>query len=145
MALEITSESHVDHGLPPEAIDYLKKKYAGKSAFFIDSFTIPEGWEDLKCALRGPTVGDPPIPDEKTFQAMRGDRKTPSRMVNVGHKRTRVCTVIAGPSDGKACILYTAYGGPLAPREVADPSIADDAAALAESKAFWAEHALAAL
>jgi hypothetical protein len=39
-------------------------------------------------------------------------------------------------------ILYTAFGGPAAPREPGDPSLDGNEAGLAESKAFWAEHAL---
>lgn len=145
MALSISSESHLDHGLPPEAIEFIKKKYAGRNAFFIDTFTIPCEWADLKCQLRGPAVGDPAIPDSETFQAVRGDRKYPSRMVRVGQKHTRLCTVIAGPHEDEKCLLFTAYGGPLAPRELNDPSIADDPAALEESRKFWRVHALASL
>lgn len=45
-------------------------------------------------------------------------------------------------STGKlkhACVLYTAFGGPLAPQEPGDPGCKDPAA----SAAFWREHALA--
>jgi len=38
-------------------------------------------------------------------------------------------------------VLYTAYGGPVAPREPFDRSL--DEEAKAESEKFWAEHALA--
>lgn len=38
-----------------------------------------------------------------------------------------------------ACILYTTFGGPLAPQEPGDPSCKDPEA----STAFWQEHALA--
>ena len=53
----------------------------------------------------------------------------------------RTVTVIAGPHEGDPCVLYTAYGGPCAPREPGDPTIAswDE---LLESRSFWAKHAL---
>jgi len=81
-------------------------------------------------------------------------------------RATRKVTVIAGPHEeadvcprcagklgapgacdlcdgyGKikyACILYTAFGGPLAPQEPGDPGCKD----LTASTAFWRDHALA--
>lgn len=59
-------------------------------------------------------------------------------------RQTRLLTVIAGPHEGDGCVLYTAHGGPAAPREPWDPSLNDDAAALEESRAFWSVHALSA-
>jgi len=52
-------------------------------------------------------------------------------------------TIIAGPHEGHSCILYTAYGGPAAPREAADPYIESEEEREA-SRAFWAVHALSA-
>jgi hypothetical protein len=56
---------------------------------------------------------------------------------------TRQLTIVAGPHGDEPCVLYTAYGGPEAPREPGDPDIpghsARDAAAV-----FWADHALSA-
>lgn len=45
----------------------------------------------------------------------------------------------AGGKIKHACIIYTAFGGPLAPQEPDDPGCKDPAA----SAAFWREHALA--
>ncbi len=64
-------------------------------------------------------------------------------MVARPNRPTRTLTVIAGPSDGKACVLYTSYGGPCAPREPGDPGI-PNWEGVQEARAFWAEHALAA-
>lgn len=41
------------------------------------------------------------------------------------------------------CILYTAFGGPAAPREMCDPTLPP--ALLDESKDFWGAHALSCL
>jgi hypothetical protein len=49
-------------------------------------------------------------------------------------------TVIAGPNGDLPCMLYTAFGGPLAPREPADPTLPESERAASE--AFWAVHAL---
>jgi hypothetical protein len=49
---------------------------------------------------------------------------------------SRLVTIVCGPHDG-ALVLFTAYGGPEAPREPADdPS--------EKSRDFWSVHALAA-
>jgi len=74
--------------------------------------------------------------------AVRGSRKWPSRVVSAPMRPVRTVSVIAGPDDhGNACVLYTAFGGPTTPREPGDTSMNDEQ--VAESKAFWAQHALA--
>jgi len=99
-----------------------------------------------------------------TRMAKRGDRKGESRLVNLPPRPTNKLTVIAGPyeeylnslgepCDKEAdfalqvdypCVLYTCYGGPLAPREPWDMprSGPDWEKNLAASEAFWAVHAL---
>lgn len=82
------------------------------------------------------------VPDE-VFLDRRGDRSWESRLVRATPVQTRLVTVVAGPHDGSPCVLYTAYGGPQAPREPGDPNIRDDAERKA-CVAFWSEHALIA-
>jgi hypothetical protein len=135
----ITKDSHADH-LPEEMLDAILKQYGDKNEFFIDSFELPEGVE-VECGLYGPTCGDPPVPETEVFYARRQGREGDSRLVNRPTRMTRTVTVIGGPHEGE-CILYTAFGGPLAEREPWDPSLDD--AARERAKAFWAEHALAA-
>jgi hypothetical protein len=72
-------------------------------------------------------------------------------MVNRPVRETRILTVIGGhlpvkdngphAVDSSRCVLYTAFGGPMAPREPGDPSITD-VDDLKESTLFWAQHAL---
>jgi hypothetical protein len=50
-----------------------------------------------------------------------------------------LCDACEGGKVKHACILYTAFGGPLAPQEPGDPGCKDPSA----SAAFWREHALA--
>lgn len=57
----------------------------------------------------------------------------PARMV-------RTMTVIGGPDDHGETILYTAYGGPSAPREPWDSTLNEEQRAQAQQ--FWSEHAL---
>ena len=45
------------------------------------------------------------------------------------------------PCDEHACILYTSYGGPKAPREPGDLTI-ESWEAIVEAREFWAQHAL---
>ena len=53
---------------------------------------------------------------------------------------TYSCSGCAGTGTQKlACMLYTAFGGPIAPQEPGDPGCKDPVA----SAAFWREHALA--
>jgi hypothetical protein len=124
----------------------------------------------LPCLLYGPIMGDGPVPEALTTWAQRGEREWEDRCIIAqatvpltgtklrgdtnwkmredipqapGYAQGRVVktmTVIAGPNGGHACILYTAFGGPLAPKGINDPSLL--AAERQESETFWAEHAL---
>jgi hypothetical protein len=70
----------------------------------------------------------------------RGARGWESRLIDLPMRPTRQITVIAGPHEEHACILYTCYGGPLAPQEPTDPKIPD--VRKPEAIAFWTKHAL---
>lgn len=47
-----------------------------------------------------------------------------------------------GPDEQDQLNCYTAFGGPLAPKEPGDPTLKPEERA--KSEAFWREHALAA-
>ena len=87
------------------------------------------------CYLRGPSMGDDPVPEEAVYYAVRPPRAAASRMINAEPARTTVATAIV--IDG---VLATAFYGPLAPREPSDPGLTDDNRE--ESVLFWAQHAL---
>lgn len=161
-------ESHTDHHLTPDQVDYILTRFREREAFFIETVELPEELGTVMCGLHGPAMGDAPVEDWEVTYAVRGGRAGPSRLCDRPIRQTRLLTVIAGPheepcafcrgtgwgergslpircncTDGKvshACILYTAYGGASAPREPWDPSL--DEAGKAESVAFWATHAL---
>ncbi len=142
--LEITNDSHLDHGLTriDVRLNWLLELFAGADAFFLKTLEIPAHMEGLRSALYGPLVGDLPISENAVRYTVRGARKCASRVVSLPTRETRLITVIAGPSGDKPCVLYTAYGGPAAPREPGDPDI-KTWEELEKSRVFWAGHALA--
>ncbi len=156
-------ESHLDHGLNQAQIDYLFTRFADKREFFIETIELPPELGTVPCGLWGPAMGDPEmldgqllflppgqyivdrLPDPANIDgaitmAKRGARGWESRLINAPMRPTRKLTIIAGPHEEHACILYTCYGGPQAPQEPTDPKIS--AVKLDEAKAFWAVHAL---
>jgi hypothetical protein len=137
----ITAASHLDHGLTEDQIMFLSKRFVDRDAFFIESIELPEELGTVSCSLYGPAMGDAAIPDSEVSYAIRGDRRNASRLVDLPSRPTRTITVIAGPHEDAACVLYTAFGGPATPKEPGDLSLEIDK--IAESRDFWAKHALA--
>lgn len=135
--LEKHADTHLDHNLTPEQVDYLFGRFADRDAFFIETVELPPELGTVPCGLFGPLMGDPPVPEAEVAYARRGAREWESRLVDRAPRPTRQVTVIAGPHDGLPCVLFTMFGGPVAPREPGDPN------AQVESAAFWRDHALA--
>jgi len=135
----ITHESHLDHGLTGDQIAYILRRFRDETEFFNSTFELPETLGTVPCRLYGPTMGDAPVPEAEVVYEPRGDRSYPSRLVARPERRTRTVTVIAGPHGVFSCVLYTAFGGPSAPREPADPA----AQGCEASAVFWRDHALA--
>jgi hypothetical protein len=143
---EIIAESHVDHGVPATLLEWAQEEMKRRGltpGFHLLTMDIPADAADLKCELHGPLTGGAPVPESEVFYEIRGKRTCASRMVARPAVPTRKLTVICGPHGDKACVLYTAFGGPGGPREVGDPSIKSWEELLA-ARAFWAEHALSA-
>lgn len=138
--MKITAESHVDHGLTPEHLAWILERCAAQTAFFITTLELPSHLPPLMCGLHGPATGDEPIPDSECHREVRGERPGPSRLCGRPPKPTRLVTIVAGPDGEEPCVLYTAYGGPQAPREPWDPGLDDEGRVEAES--FWSRHAL---
>ena len=138
---KITAESHVDHGVPQSVVDWVQKTKISPG-FFVATLELPEHFESLPCALRGPRVGDEPIAEADVSYVVRPGRVCASRLTALPPTTSRQVTVIAGPSGDEPCVLYTIYGGPCAPREPGDLGLAGMEAIL-ESREFWSKHALA--
>ena len=141
--LKITSDSHTDHALTQDHLDFIVSAFADKDAFFITTLELPKSLPGLPCAIYGPIMGDSPIKDEDVSMEVRGSREEPSRMIAKEPRSSRLLTVIAGPHNDEDCILYTAYGGPCAPKEPF--SCEEGSEERKKSEEFWSEHALASL
>lgn len=142
--------SHLDHGLPPEAIKVIEDAIKDLKAFTILTITVSgTGVGPMLCKLHGPITGEEVVLEEECRMVRRGTREWESRMCDRPPVLTDQVTIIVGPyanvDDGpgyEEIILFTAYPGPLAPREPGDPSIQADEGLILESQDFWAHHAL---
>lgn len=167
--MKLHKDSHLDHGITDAQLGNLLQRFEGRTGFFIATVELPAELGNVPCALFGPAVGDEPVAESEVVYRKRGDRQWSSRLIECAHpRRSRRVTVIAGPHDGEGCVLYTAYGGPQAPREPGDirlemEKLHEDRAGLhdmsdgyktiqakivalrekrAESDEFWSKHAL---
>ena len=139
--MKIVKESHVDHGLSQAQVDWLVTRFADRKAFFIESVELPAELGTVPCGLYGPKMGDVAVAESEVVYQRRGARENESRMVKRPARPTQTVTVIAGPNGPDACVLYTSFGGPLAPKEATDPTLKPEEKAASEG--FWREHALA--
>jgi hypothetical protein len=139
--MKITKDSHVDHNLTEEHLEFIKERFGHLEEFFIETVEVPLHLPPLPCGLFGPLMGDEPVAEHEVSYVRRGDRPGESRIVQRDVRRVRQMTVIGGPHEG-AIIMFTAYGGPCAPREPWDESLPDEERE--ESVTFWKVHALAA-
>lgn len=137
----ITNESHLDHsGLTINHLRYVLEKFGDRDGFFIEEIEFPEEYAELGCDLHGPIMGDAPITDDETVGERVRDSGGVARIVPRPPRPTRKAVVIAGPRKSHDCVLFTIFGGPLAPRQPGDESLEseDD---IAESVDFWKDHA----
>lgn len=141
MTLKIHAASHLDHGLTPAHMDFILKEFRGSTEFFIKTVVLPIELASLRSGIYGPIVGDSPVLEAEVTYKIRGTRRCASRIVQKSMRLSRQLTVVGGPHEDEPCILYTAYGGPAAPREPGDPGIASWEE-LVKAREFWVQHAL---
>jgi hypothetical protein len=140
--LVVTHESHLDHALSTKQIAWVLARFKENTGFSIQTVDLPPEIGTVPCGLYGPAMGDAPVPDAEVRMAPRGDRTVLSRLCKRPGRQTSKITVIMGPDDfGHDCVLYTSYGGPVAPREPGDPGLRTDEDR-AEAAQFWSKHAL---
>lgn len=143
MSIKILPASHVDHGVPIGTLQYALEYFANRDKFFAEVITLPDGFPGVPSALYGPLEGDEPVSDDDAYHDVRPGRRCASRMVSRTARLVRTLVVIAGPAPGEeGMVLYTCYGGQVAPREPGDTSISTWEEVLA-SREFWSQHALA--
>jgi hypothetical protein len=160
-------DSHLDHGLTEAQVNHIFERYrelTPPEGVFIETFEMPAELGNVPCGLYGPVMGDEPIPEEEVVYGKRGQREYTSRLIDRPVRQVQEVTIIAGPHDDQPCVLFTAFGGPLTPKEIGDPTLApelfdmstDDLANdpwtllrlietqdFEKSWAFWSQHALA--
>lgn len=138
MTMIVDHRSHLDHGLTVAQLAHVLKLFADRDSFFVETVELPEELGTVPCGLYGPAMGDDPVAESEVTYAVRGERKGESRLCDRPTRQVRQLSVIAGPDGDTPCVLYTAFGGPVSPREPFDAP--EDQ--VADSQAFWAEHAL---
>jgi hypothetical protein len=164
MTITKHADSHVDHNLTSQQLDFVLAQdpsLHGTGPVRVFTIQMPESLGCLPCGLYGPLCGDKPVREAQVFYATRGERKGESRLMKDGvsphpsgvdaltlsapypTRPSRLVTIVAGPHDGHPWVLFTAYGGPLAPKEPFDFEDDDSSEQAQESRAFWSEHALA--
>lgn len=148
----IRSVAHLDHTLHSVHLSFILKMFGGRQSFFIETVEMPTSFRlpateldleipEVQLGLYGPLCGDDPVLENDVTYAVRGVRSCASRMTDRPARMTRQLTIIAGPHEGEPCVLYTAYGGPAAPREPGDTSI-ESWEDIVSSREFWKTHAL---
>jgi hypothetical protein len=137
--MNIAKVFHADHGISNDLILSAVMRLKPEEGFSALTLELEEAC--VMSALYGPKAGDGPVTDAEVDMVKRSEDRPPSRMVDKPKRPSSKLTVV-GVRSGEAATIYTAYGGPLAPREPGDASMTTDAEK-AESAAFWAEHALA--
>jgi len=140
MPLVIHAESHCDH-VAPAVVEFVKRRFADRDGFFIETIELPAELGTLECVLYGPLCGDVPIMEHEVQYGRRPGREYRSRLVDRPARRTIKLSVIAGPHAGLPCVLYTVFGGAVSPKEIDDPTLAEQDRE--RSVAFWSQHALA--
>lgn len=117
MTMQTHKDSHLDHGLTEAQIAHVLTRFADREAFTLKTIELPPELGTVPCGLHGPIMGDQPVSDAECVHAKRGERAWTSRLCERPPRQVRTVTVIAGPHDGEACIVYTMFGGPQAPQE----------------------------
>lgn len=139
----LRDDGHYDtHGLTKAHLDYIASHPEVLAAKGPVTLTMPSHLAPLKNALVGPSSGDSPVGEHQVhYKSRGGGRNYNSRMMRGSPRETRMVTAISVPDQktGRP-FLVTAWGGPLSPKEVDDPSHTPESRA--ESKKFWSQHAL---
>jgi hypothetical protein len=138
----IANVFHADHGVTNETLMWALSQI-NPDGFFLRTLDLPEDHCDLLSALYGPLAGDAPVSDDVVSFVKRSEDRPASRMVSEVKRPSRLLTVI-GIVKEDGVTIFTAYGGPCAPREPGDSTLSSDEEKK-ESSDFWAQHALAAL
>lgn len=133
---------HADHGIKPEQMAYIQAQIAADDpkTFFIKTIQLPRALGSVRNALYGPASGDAPVPESAVSYRPRGDRPWADRVVSWPTRPVNYVQALGMPdqADPSRIVLFTVYGGPLAPQHPDDPSNRD----VESARKFWSQHAL---
>lgn len=139
--LVLHKDSHLDHNISKEQLDWVLEQTKDEQGFFVKTLSLPRELGEVYSNLYGPIMGDDPIKETEVIYKIRGNRPYHSRILPNGRPGpTQLITIVSGPHDGQPMVLYTIYGGAVAPKEPGDTFSSDKERE--ESVKFWAEHAL---
>lgn len=136
----IHSDSHLDHNLEMEHLEFIKSMHVRTDGIQVTTFTMPRELKPLPCGLHGPIMGDAPVAENEVHYAPRNERVGDSRLVFRPRRLMQTITLVTGPHDGHEAVLFTAYGGPAAPQEPFE--LVEGSDLWKTSKEFWSKHAL---
>jgi hypothetical protein len=139
---------HKDHGITDAQWKHILYVLgnSGLVGFFILQVDIPKELGTVPCSIYGPVMGDVPVPDSEVQMMKRTEDRPPDRMTNKPQRQVGYVQVIGTyESDPVAMdaetVIYTCYGGPLAPRNPLEPGLSEKDKL--DSEKFWSQHALA--
>jgi hypothetical protein len=100
-------DSHVDHSLSEIQIRHLLERFADRTAFFIETITLPAELGTVPCGLYGPLMGDSAIGEDEVVYEKRGTRTWNSRLMReLPARQQHEVTVIAGPHEEECSISH---------------------------------------
>ena len=136
---------HTDHGITADQMEFIQSQIPITPAYTLAngalnwSIVIPEVFGPVLCGLHGPRMGDEPVSEGEVERLARGDRNWTDRLVDRPYREVNFVQAIGiYDEDENVYVLFTVYGGPLAPQNPDDPSNKEKEKAVA----FWNEHAL---
>lgn len=83
--------SHLDHDLTAAHVAWITLHFSDRDGFFLETVELPPELPPVTCALHGPLVGDPPVPESEVSYRRRGDRPD-SRLCAREPRPTRLLT-----------------------------------------------------
>jgi hypothetical protein len=137
---------HADHGITEDQMAHIQNQIASGATegVLLETgatnwpITIPANLGSVPCGLHGPAMDDEPVPESEVQNIARGEREWTDRLVDRPFRPVDYVQVIGIQKEDGSFLLFTVYGGPLAPQNPADPTCQD----VPTSTKFWADHAL---
>jgi len=138
--------AHADHNITQDQLDWVNHhpeiSKLPDGEFMIKVLEMPFFLDDARCALYGPSVGDPAVENHETFLMIRGDRDGPSRMIDKPTRPARRLVVI-GIKGEKAKTIYGTRGSRATPLEAWDAEKEEQTfEEIKKCRDFWNHHAL---